>query len=93
MEEYHFDTPLSSSRSVCVGSITKEEAAACGASFCDGLGYYLYVIDTDSLSGEAEVLARFASEEAAQHMCAALRQLSADLSGSVYPRNSVQSTP
>ena len=83
MEEYHFDAQLSSSRSVCVGSITREEAAAADADFCDGLGYYLYVVDADHPDG-AEVLARFASEEAALRMSAVLRQLSARLSEGAY---------
>jgi hypothetical protein len=74
MEEYYFDAPLSNSRSICVGPITQNEAAAAGAEFCDGLGYYLYVCDAENPSG-TEVLARFASEEAAIRMSAMLKRL------------------
>jgi hypothetical protein len=74
MEEYHFGASLSNSRSVCVGPITRDEAAAAGAEFCDGLGYYLYVTDAENPQG-TEVLARFASEEAAFRMSAVLRRL------------------
>ena len=66
MEEYHFGVSLSSSQAVCVGPITQDEAAATGAKFCDGLGYYLYL--TDAENPLAAVLARFASEEAAIRM-------------------------
>lgn len=75
MEEYYFGAPLSKSRSVCVGPITRDEAAATGAEFCDGLGYYLYVADAENPQG-TEVLARFASEEAALRMSAVLKGLS-----------------
>jgi hypothetical protein len=73
MEEYYFDAPLSKSRSLCVGPITRNEAASADAPFCDGLGYYLYLADTDNPSG-AEVLARFASEDAARRMSDMLRR-------------------
>jgi hypothetical protein len=72
MEEYYFDAPISNSRSICVGSVTRDEAAASGAEFCDGLGYYLYVADVANPK-ETKVLARFASEEAALSMGAMLK--------------------
>ena len=75
MEEYHFDARLSNSRSLCVGAITRQEAAAAGAEFCDGLGYYLYVADSENPQS-TEILARFASEEAAFQMSALLKRLS-----------------
>ncbi|MBV8889015.1 MAG: hypothetical protein JO305_05035, partial [Alphaproteobacteria bacterium] len=74
MEEYYFDVPLSNSRSICIGSVTVAEAAATGANFCDGLGYYLYLTDNDNPQA-TEVLARFASEEAAMRMTAMLKRL------------------
>jgi hypothetical protein len=74
MEEYYFDASLSNSRAVCVGPITRDEAATTGAEFCDGLGYYLYVTDAENPQG-VEVLARFASEEAALRMSAVLERL------------------
>lgn len=74
MEEYYFDAPLSKSRSVCVGPITRNEAASADAAFCDGLGYYLYVADTRNPGG-TQVLARFASEDAARHMSDVLKRL------------------
>jgi hypothetical protein len=76
MEEYYFDAPLSKSRSICVGPITKNEAAAADAEFCDGLGYYLYVADAANPDG-TEVLARFASEDAARHMSEMLKRFAA----------------
>lgn len=75
MEEYHFDARVSNSRSICVGAITRREAATSGAEFCDGLGYYLYVTNPDDPEA-TEVLARFASEEAALRMSAMLKRLS-----------------
>lgn len=74
MEEYHFGASLSNSRSMCVGPITRDEAAAAGAEFCDGLGYYLYVTDAENPQA-TEVLARFASEEAALSMSILLERL------------------
>lgn len=74
MEEYYFDAPLSKSRSLCVGPITRSEAASTDATFCDGLGFYLYVADADNPSG-TEVLARFASEDAARQMSDVLKRL------------------
>ncbi len=76
MEEYYFDARLSNSRSLCVGAITRQEAAAAGAAFCDGLGYYLYVADAEDPQS-TEVLARFTTEEAAIRMSAMLKRLSA----------------
>jgi len=74
MEEYYFDAPLSKSRALCVGPITQSEAAAAGAAFCDGRGFYLYVADAEDPQG-TEVLARFATEEAALRMSAMLKSL------------------
>jgi hypothetical protein len=74
MEEYYFDAPLSNSRSICVGPITQNEAAAAGAEFCDGRGFYLYLADARDPQA-TEVLARFASEEAALRMSAMLKSL------------------
>ena len=75
MEEYYFGVPLSNSRSLCVGPITRNEAAAADSGFCDGLGYYLFVADAENPQG-TEVLARFASEEAAFRMAETLRRIS-----------------
>jgi hypothetical protein len=74
MEEYHFDAPLSNSRALCIGTVTRSEAAATGAGFCDGLGYYLYLADAEK-PGATEVLARFASEEAALRMSDLLKRI------------------
>lgn len=74
MEEYYFDAPLSNSRSLCVGPVTRNEAAATDVPFCDSLGYYLYVSDSKNPDA-TEVLARFVSEEAAQRMSAMLKCL------------------
>ena len=76
MEEYYFDVPLSNSRSLCVGPITREEATATSAAFCDGLGYYLYLADAANPHA-IEVLARIASEEAALRLTAVLKRFGA----------------
>jgi hypothetical protein len=72
MKEYHFDVPISNARSLCVGPITRTEAAVTESSFCDGIGYYLFVTDVDNPHA-TEVLARFASEEAARSMTETLK--------------------
>ena len=44
MEEYYFGAPLSNSKTLCIGPITREEANASDVQMCDGLGFYLYVV-------------------------------------------------
>lgn len=72
MQEYYFDLPLTNSRVLCIGSITKREADAAGADFCDGFGTYLFLANANDLQEEIEVIARVVSEEAADVLRAAL---------------------
>lgn len=75
MEEYYFETPLTNSKVLCIGSITKAEAAAAryDAHFCDGFGYYLFVADDQEPRREIEVVAKLVSEEAAASLAHLLR--------------------
>lgn len=73
MEEYYFDVPVSNSKVLCIGSITREEAEAAASSICDGYGYYLFVANADSPRSPIEVLAKLVSEEAARNLCDSLR--------------------
>ncbi len=70
MEEYYSETPISNSKILCVGAITQKEAELAGqdAPFCDGFGYYLYIVDSANPKSGAQVLAKVASEEAAQNL-------------------------
>lgn len=72
MQEYYFDLPLTNSRVLCIGSITKREAEAAGADFCDGFGTYLFLANADDLQEEVEIIAKIVSQEAADRLRSAL---------------------
>lgn len=73
MQEYYFGVPVSNAKTLCVGPITREEANSVDVSFCDGLGYYLYVADAGDDPASVEVLAKLASEDAAFRLSALLK--------------------
>ena len=73
MQEYYFGVPISNAKTLCVGPITREEANSVDVSFCDGLGYYLYVADSGEQPATIEVLARLTSEDAAFRLSALLK--------------------
>ena len=76
MEEYYFGVPLTNSKTLCIGPITREEANANDPQVCDGLGFYLYVVAEGSHTDGIEVLAKLVSEEAASRLSNLLRAAS-----------------
>lgn len=76
MEEYYFEAPVSNTKVLCVGPITKSEAeiASEDSPFCDGLGYYLFLAHADDPKKDIEVLAKLVSEEAAARLGAVLKR-------------------
>ncbi|HEV7278373.1 MAG TPA: hypothetical protein VGN80_19000 [Devosiaceae bacterium] len=59
---------LSNRESLCIGEITAKEAdlAAEENPAFDGYGLYLIAVDTEAPSAPGRILAKFASDEAAQ---------------------------
>jgi hypothetical protein len=59
---------------LCIGPITKQEAALINgdAEFCDGYGFYLYVADASKPNDGIEVLAKITSPEAARNLSSLL---------------------
>ena len=73
MEAEHFAyVPLSNATALCVGSITESEAqrAREDGIATTGLGYFLFLARADTPSAPIEVLAEFASAEAAEKLAA-----------------------
>jgi hypothetical protein len=68
MEEYYFEMPLSNSLVLCVGAITREEAASTETDFCDGRGHYLYLANASEPQTPIEVLGKLTSAEAAERL-------------------------
>lgn len=70
MEEYFGSVPISNSALLCVGGITRAEAAAAqeGGADVDGFGYYLFVADQSAPKRPIEILAKFASNAAAERL-------------------------
>jgi hypothetical protein len=70
MEEYFSCLPVSNSTSLCVGAITNAEvdrARADGAEY-DGKGYYLFLASSAEPKGPIEILAKFATADAAEKL-------------------------
>jgi hypothetical protein len=68
MDEFFASKPATNDRYLCVGPLTKSEAAdVADAGIGNGLGYYLYVSAIDS--GAVEVLGRLGGEDAARRLC------------------------
>lgn len=66
MEEFFAEALISEARSLCIGTITREEAAnAGGVAAQGGEGIYLLSVDLRDRTAPPEVLARLMSEEAA----------------------------
>lgn len=70
MEEYFASTPLNNSTVLCVGGITRSEAerAAEDGIQIDGYGYYLFLASHAEPQRPVEILAKFASEAAAEKL-------------------------
>jgi hypothetical protein len=70
MDEFFASKPATNDTYLCVGPLTKSEAAdAIDAGIGSGLGYYLYVSEIDSKRGTVEVLGRLAGEDSARRLC------------------------
>jgi hypothetical protein len=70
MDEFFASKPATNDTYLCVGPLTKSEAAdAAEAGIGSGLGYYLYVSEIDSKRGAVEVLGRLAGEDSARRLC------------------------
>ncbi len=70
MEEYYSEHTISRSKVLCIGAVTKKQADQThdDAQFCDGFGYYLFMADSDKPAGGIQVIAKLASEAAAQQL-------------------------
>jgi hypothetical protein len=70
MDEFFASKPATNDSYLCVGPLTKSEAAdVIDAGIGNGLGYYLYVSAIDSKQGAVEVLGRLSGEDAARRLC------------------------
>jgi len=70
MDEFFASKPATNDSYLCVGPLTKSEAAdVADAGIGNGLGYYLYVSQNDNKPGMTEVLGRLSSEDAARRLC------------------------
>lgn len=74
MEEYYSEHPVANSKLLCVGPVCQNsiESVREETGFCDGLGYYLFVADATNPREHVEVLAKLASEDAAQKLSSLL---------------------
>lgn len=74
MEEFFFSLPIDSKRTLCIGSITRREAANLADSWLgNGHGLYLFVADTNAQNEHIDVLAKVESCEAAQFLAIMMR--------------------
>lgn len=70
MEEYFATIPLGNSSVLCVGGITRAETKHANEDglAVDGLGYYLFVASEAEPKRPVEVLAKLASNSAAEKL-------------------------
>lgn len=69
MEEYFSEIPITNSKTLCIGPITRAEAeSGSEQNIYDGLGYYIFVADTKKPSGSIDILAKIASPDAANQL-------------------------
>ncbi len=75
MEEYYFEMPVTNSKVLCVGSITRAESETSDhdAEFCDGYGYYLFFADAEAPRSDIQIVAKLLSEDAAAQFVKLLR--------------------
>lgn len=73
MYDYHCEIPLSNSRVLCIGPITRKEAEGVDCPFCDGQGTYLFLANADDVTQEIDIIARIVSDDAIERLAAALR--------------------
>lgn len=68
MDEFYFSSSIGNSKTLCVGPISESEAANADSPFCDGLGFYLYVVDEAKPTNDVEVLGKLVSDTAAEQL-------------------------
>ncbi|CAO3401851.1 hypothetical protein [Azospirillum palustre] len=74
MEEFFAEAILSERKSLCIGTLTREEAVNSGGDVpANGVGLYLFANNLQNPASPPEVLARLVSEEAANALAVLLR--------------------
>lgn len=70
MDEYFAATPATNATVLCVGGVTRAEAAGArdDGIEIDGLGYYLFLADEAEPSRPIEILAKLVSDTAAARL-------------------------
>lgn len=70
MQDYFAAVPLSNASLLCVGGITRGETekAAEDGMLIDGFGYYLFLARQSDPTRPIEILAKFATEAAAERL-------------------------
>lgn len=75
MEEFFFSQQLDSRRALCIGPITRKEAAnlSDSAAGISAAGLYMFIVDGPELDADMEIVARMESADAAARMANMLR--------------------
>jgi hypothetical protein len=76
MDEYYCEIPLTNSRVLCIGPVTRKEAESADSKFCDGFGTYLFIANADNPSEEIDILAKVVSDEATERLALAFQSAS-----------------
>lgn len=70
MDEFFASKPATNNSYLCVGPLTRGEAAdAANSGIGNGLGYYIYVAESANTRGPIEILGRVADGDAARRLC------------------------
>ena len=79
MDEYFGSVPVSNATVLCVGGITsvETERAREDGLEVDGLGYYLFLADNSEPNKPIEILAKFATNSAAEKLARLLQRAAA----------------
>lgn len=72
MDEFFFSLSLDSKRTLCIGPITRREAANLPDSR-DGTGLFLFVVDASNRGQEIKILSRLVSLEMAADLANMIR--------------------
>jgi hypothetical protein len=67
MDEFFASKPTTNDSFLCVGPLTRADAAeASDEGIGNGLGYYIYVAESSDVRSSVEILGKLASEAAAR---------------------------
>jgi hypothetical protein len=70
MDEFFASKPTTNENYLCVGPLTRGDAAeAADNGIGNGLGYYIYVAPASGSEGALEILGKLAGEDAARRLC------------------------